>query len=236
MTLRLKINLIVAALTLGFIVAMSWMQLRSMRESVLEEVGAANRVAAQVLNRTVWRYTSRGTQEILNFLQGMGRLRSNDITLIDLAGRELYRSPPSAYKAGRDAPEWFDRLISPVSAVQTIEFTDGKLMVQANASRAVLDAWDSLKLLAAFGLLLLVVVNALVFWLVGRIVHPFGQIVAALTSCRAGAWMSSCPGWLVARPPLSVRPSTAWWTSCKTTSKPNDALGEPRCNCRTAGS
>ena len=186
MTFRLKINLIVAALTLGFIVAMSWMQLRSMRESVLEEVGAANRVAAQVLNRTVWRYTSRGTQEILNFLQGMGRLRSNDITLIDLAGRELYRSPPSAYKAGRDAPEWFDRLISPVSAVQTIEFTDGKLMVQANASRAVLDAWDSLKLLAAFGLLLLVVVNALVFWLVGRIVRPFGQIVAALNQLQGG--------------------------------------------------
>ena len=186
MTLRLKINLIVAALTLGFIVAMSWMHLRSMRESVLEEVGAANRVAAQVLNRTVWRYTSRGTQEILNFLQDMGRLRSNDITLIDLAGRELYRSPPSAYKAGRDAPEWFDRLISPVSAVQTIEFTDGKLMVQANASRAVLDAWDSLKLLAAFGLLLLVVVNALVFWLVGRIVRPFGQIVAALNQLQGG--------------------------------------------------
>ena len=186
MTLRLKINLIVAALTLGFIVALSWMQLRSLRESVLEEVGAANRVAAQVLNRTVWRYTAQGMPEILNFLQGMGRLRSNDITLIDLAGRELYRSPPSTYKAGRDAPQWFDRLISPLPTVQTIEFTDGKLMVQANASRAVLDAWDSVKLLAAFGLLLLVVVNALVYWLVGRTVRPFGQIVAALNQLQGG--------------------------------------------------
>ncbi|MGS0755336.1 hypothetical protein ACVBEH_11935 [Roseateles sp. GG27B] len=72
MTLRLKINLIVGALTLFFIVAMTWLQLRSLRDSVLEEVGAANRVAAQVLNRTVWRYASRGAPDILSFLQDMG--------------------------------------------------------------------------------------------------------------------------------------------------------------------
>ena len=186
MTLRLKINLIVGALTLFFIVAMTWLEWRSLRDSVLEEVVAANRVAAQVLNQTVWRDTTRGTPNILNFLQGMGRVRSNDITLTDLAGRELYRSPPSTYKAGRDAPQWFDRLISPVPTLQTIEFPDGRLTVQANASRAVLDAWDSVKLLAGFGLLLLMVVNALVFWLVGRTVRPFGQIVVALNQLQGG--------------------------------------------------
>ena len=186
MTLRLKINLIVGALTLFFIVAMTWLQLRSLRDSVLEEVGAANRVAAQVLNRTVWRYASRGAPDILSFLQDMGRVRANDITLIDLAGRELYRSPPATYKAGRDAPAWFEWLISPSPTVQTIEFPDGKLMVQANASRAVLDAWDSVKVLAAFGLLLLLVANALVFWLVGRTVRPFGKIVVALNQLQGG--------------------------------------------------
>jgi two-component system sensor histidine kinase UhpB len=186
MTLRLKINLIVGALTLFFIVAMTWLHLRSMRDSVLEEVGAANRVAAQVLNRTVWRYASRGTPDILNFLQGMGRVRANDITLIDLEGRELYRSPPATYKAGRDAPDWFEWLISPAPTLQTIEFPDGKLVVQANASRAVLDAWDAVKVLAAFGVLLLLVANALVFWLVGRTVRPFGRIVAALNQLQGG--------------------------------------------------
>jgi two-component system sensor histidine kinase UhpB len=104
MTLRPKINLIMGALTLLFVIAMSWLQLHNMRDSVLEEMVAANRVAAQVLNRTVGRYASRGTAEILDFLQGMGRVRSNDITLLDLAGSELYRSPPSTCKAGRDAP------------------------------------------------------------------------------------------------------------------------------------
>ena len=186
MTLRPKINLIVGALTLLFVVAMSWLQLHNMRESVQEEVIAANRVAAQVLNRTVWRYASRGTPEMLNFLQGMGRIRSNDIILLDLAGSELYRSPPSTYKAGRDAPEWFAHLISPLPSIQTIYFSEGRLLIRSNASRAVLDAWDTLKALAALGLLLLLLVNSLVFWIVGQTVRPFGKIVKALNQLQGG--------------------------------------------------
>jgi two-component system sensor histidine kinase UhpB len=185
MTLRLKINLIIGALTLLFMVAVIWLQLRSMRESVQEEVVAANRVAAQMLNRTVWHYVAQGTPAMLNFLQGMGRVRSNDITLFDLQGNELYRSPPSPYKAGREPPPWFDRLVSPPPSVQTIEFPDGKLLVRSNASRAVLDAWDYVTVLAGSGLLLLVVANALVFWLVGRAVRPFGRIVTALNQMQA---------------------------------------------------
>jgi two-component system sensor histidine kinase UhpB len=186
MTLRPKINLIMSALTLLFVIAMSWLQLHNMRDSVLEEIVAANRVAAQVLNRTVGRYASRGTLEILDFLQGMGRVRSNDITLLDLAGSELYRSPPSTYKAGRDAPEWFVNLISSQPSIQTIDLSDGKLIVRSNASRAILDAWDTLKVLAALGLLLLLLVNTLVFWMIGQTVRPFGKIVKALNQLQGG--------------------------------------------------
>jgi two-component system sensor histidine kinase UhpB len=186
MTLRPKINLIMSALTLLFVIAMSWLQLHNMRDSVLEEIVAANRVAAQVLNRTVGRYASRGTLEILDFLQGMGRVRSNDITLLDLAGSELYRSPPSTYKAGRDAPEWFVNLISSQPSIQTIDLSDGKLLVRSNASRAILDAWDTLKVLAALGLLLLLLVNTLVFWMIGQTVRPFGKIVKALNQLQGG--------------------------------------------------
>lgn len=169
-----------------FVIVMTGLQVRSMRESVLEEVVSANRVATQMLSRTVSLYASRGMPEMLNFLQGMGRVRSNDIVLLDLAGRELHRSPPSTYKMGRDAPQWFERLISPSPSMQTIEFSDGELIVRSNASRAVLDAWDTLKQLAALGLLLLLLVNSLVFWLVGQTVRPFGQIVKALNQLHGG--------------------------------------------------
>src|SRR5215470_2910673 len=107
MSLRLKIQLIVVALTLMFIGAVVSLQYRAFKESVSEEVVAANRVAAQLLNRTAWVYAAQGTPAMLGFLQGVGRIRSNDVTLFDAAGEELYRSPPSPYKAGRDAPGWF---------------------------------------------------------------------------------------------------------------------------------
>lgn len=186
MTLRLKINLIVSLLTLLFVAAMLALQMRAMRESVHEEVVAANRVAAQLLNRTAWLYAAQGTPAMLSFLQGVGRVRSNDITLLDNEDRVLYSSPTSVYKAGRDAPDWFAGLVSPPPSQLSIAFPGGKLMVSSNASRAVLDAWDDFVLLTLSALGLLAVVNAGVFWLVGRATRPFADIVHALNQLESG--------------------------------------------------
>jgi two-component system, NarL family, sensor histidine kinase UhpB len=195
-SLRLKINLIVAALTLLFAATVLLLQLRTLRDSVHEETVSANKVAAQLLKRNVWRYAAQGTGAMLAFLQGIGRVRSNDITLYDAEGKELYRSPPSTYKAGRDAPDWFVGLIAPPPSVQSIAFPDGRLEVRSNASRAEVDAWDSVLVLVAGALVLLLVLHLGVFWLVGRAVRPFGQIVTALNALQAGRFD-------VALPPLS---------------------------------
>ena len=202
MSLRLKINLVMGLLTVLFAAAVIALQLRSMRESVAEETLAANRVAAQLLNRTVWRYAAQGTPAMLAFLQGMGRVRSNDITLYDAAGQALYRSPPSPYKAGRDAPDWFERLISPPPSEQSIQFPDGKLVVRANATRAALDAWDYLVVLVAGARGRGRAGKALGFWIVGRTVRPFRRIVAALDEVQAGRFD-------VALPPLAGREAGA---------------------------
>jgi two-component system, NarL family, sensor histidine kinase UhpB len=193
MTLRLRINLIVGALTVLFTIGIMALQLRNMRDSVNEEVVAANRVASQLLNRTVWRYAAQGTPTLTAFLQSLGRVRSNDITLFDAKGSALYNSPPSPYKAGRDAPEWFAKLVAPLPSVQAFDFPDGKLEVRANASRAVLDAWDEMRQLAGAALALLVLVNAAVFWLVGRAVRPFGQITEALNRLQGGQFDVALP-------------------------------------------
>ena len=170
MTLRLKVNLIVGALTILFVAAVLALQLRSMRESVNEEVVAANRVATQLLQRNAWLYAAQGTPAILAYLQGIGRVRSNEIVLFDAQGQELYRSPPSTYKAGRDAPDWFVALIAPAASMQSIQYPDGKLVVTANASRAEIDAWDEASALVLRAAGLLVAVNLAVFWSVGRAV------------------------------------------------------------------
>jgi two-component system sensor histidine kinase UhpB len=186
MTLRLKINLIVSMLTLLFAAALIAQQFEDERKSVGEEVVAANRVAAQLLNRLVWEYSSQGPQRLLSYLRGMGRVRSNEIALFDAAGVALYRSPPPTYKAGRDAPRWFERMVSPPPSTQAIALPDGTLEIRANAGRAALDAWDQFVTLAGEALLLLLVSNAAVFWLVGRAVRPLGRIVDALNRLESG--------------------------------------------------
>jgi two-component system, NarL family, sensor histidine kinase UhpB len=193
MSLRLKINLIVAALTLLFAAMVLALQLRSMRESVHEEVIAANRVASLFLKGTVWRYAAQGMPATLAFLQSIGRVRSNEITLYDAKGETLYRSPPSPYKAGRDAPDWFSEMIAPPPSVQSIELPDGKLVVRANSSRAEIDAWDYVVALVGGAVGLLIAVNVAVFWLVGRAVKPFGQIAHALDELQAGRFETALP-------------------------------------------
>ena len=193
MTLRLMINLIVGSLTLFFLLAVIGLELRAVRESVHEEVVAANRVAAQLLDRTTGRYAAQGSPALLAFLQGMGRVRSNDIYLYDHNGAELYRSPPSPYKTGRDAPRWFGEILAPAPTMHAITFDDCRIEVHANASRAILDAWDDLTQLAAGALGVLLLINAFVFWLVGRAVRPFARIVGAMQSLRQGRFDVQLP-------------------------------------------
>ena len=193
MNLRVKINLIVGVLMLMFVAAVLGLQVRSLKESVAEEVVAANRVASQLLNRTLWLYAAQGLPAMRAFLQGMGRVRANDIELFDEAGRRQYASPPSPYKSGREAPDWFVGLVAPPPSVQAIDFPGGKLVVRSDASRAVLDAWDYFVHLALIGMALLAAANVLVFWLVGSTVRPFSQIVRALNDLQGGRFDVALP-------------------------------------------
>jgi two-component system sensor histidine kinase UhpB len=185
MTLRLKIHLIVGALMLAFLATVFGLQLQSARAGISEEIVAAHRVAVQLLNRITWAYAAQGTPALRAYLQGLGRVRAHDITLYDAAGQALYQSPPSPYKQGRDAPAWFQSLVAPSALVQAITFPDGRLELRADASRSVLDAWDELTRLAGVALAALLLANLLVFWLVGRTLRPFGQIVHALEELQA---------------------------------------------------
>lgn len=192
-SLRLRINLIVATLMGLFVAALFWLHVGDIRRSVHEEISGGNRVAAQLLQRVSWIYTQGGAVGLKDFLTQLGRVRANEITLTDYAGRQLYQSPPSPYKAGRAAPAWFSALVAPALQRQEIAFDGGRLVVEADPSRAILDGWDDLWTLAAVSAAVLLVLNLGVFWLVGRTLAPLGRIEAALARIQAGDWRSRLP-------------------------------------------
>ena len=187
--LRTHINLIVGCLSAAFIALAVSVEVDSTRRAVGEEIYAVNVVASQILGQVV---ASQGqanqpSEPLVKFLESLGRVRANEITLADRDGIVLYRSPGSTYKAGRSAPKWFVRLLLPSEATQQFTTANGaRLTVAANASRAILDGWDDIRRLILGGLLALGVLAVLVFWLVGRALAPLPVIAKGLARLQEG--------------------------------------------------
>lgn len=193
-SLRFKVQVLLAVLMVGFVSALLLLQIQATRNSVHEEIVAGNRVAGQLLQRVGWVYRLSGPDGMLDFLQQLGRVRANEITLVDVGGRLIYRSPPSVYKQGREAPAWFHARVAPPQQLQIIELPGGgRLSVEADASRAILDGWDDLLRLAMIGGVALLLINALVFWYVGVTLRPFATILAGLGRLERGDYAARLP-------------------------------------------
>ncbi len=188
MRLRTRLNLVLAGLSATFVVVLIAAEIQSARSSVREEIEAANRVAAQLLGSLAVVYSQVGGPDlVLQFLQQLGRVRSNEVYLLTAAGAVVYQSPPSPYKSGRDAPPWFAHLLAPQATKYTYRLRGGALLVvQAQSSRAVLDAWDDIARLAAIATVMLIAVNGLAFWLVARVLKPFPIIADGLDRIHQG--------------------------------------------------
>ena len=188
MKLRTRLNLVVSGLTAVFVAVLLTEEIQNTRSSVREEIEAANRVASQLLGRLAVIYSrTGGTQVVQEFLQQLGHIRANDIILRTPTGEILYSSPPPTYKAGHEAPAWFAHLMAPHTARHTFPLPGGtQLVIQAQASRAVLDAWDDITELLSIALIMLVVVNGLAFWLVDRALAPFPTIANGLQRIQRG--------------------------------------------------
>jgi two-component system sensor histidine kinase UhpB len=188
MRLRTRLNLVVAALSAAFVIVLITAEVQSTRTSVREEIEAANRVASQLLGRLAAVYSQVGGPDlVLNFLQQLGRVRANEVSLQSATGEVLYRSPPATYKVGREAPAWFAHILAPEPVAYTFPLRGGVLLVvQAQPSRAVLDAWDDVARLAAIAAAMFVIVNALAFWSVKRALDPFPVIADGLERIQQG--------------------------------------------------
>ncbi len=186
--LRTRLNLVVAALSAAFLIVLIAAEVESARNSVREEIEAANRVASQLLGSLAAVYSQVGGPDlVLHFLRQLGRVRANEVFLQTDGGEILYRSPPATYKAGREAPAWFSHLLAPDPAKYVFPLRGGvMLVVQAQPSRAVLDAWDDITFLAAIAAAMFVIVNGLAFWSVKRALEPFPIIADGLERLQRG--------------------------------------------------
>jgi two-component system, NarL family, sensor histidine kinase UhpB len=189
MSLRLRINLLVTVLMLLFALAVTRLVVEDTRSSIKEEIDAGTKVTVQMLSAAAFASQLSGAPRpfLRSFLERLGRVRANHIRLWDTtAGTVVYESPPSTYKAGRDAPAWYTRLVVPKFSSASIQLPGARLEVVPDPSRATLDAWDDLRHLLMLWGLFFVVVNVLVFGFVSRWMRPMDGIQQALAEMERG--------------------------------------------------
>ena len=194
MSLRLQVNLIITSLLALFASALIGLQIDNTRRSVHEEVVGANVVATQLLSRMQWIYGTSGLDGMSDFLHQVGRIRANAVELRDDQGVLIYKSPPPLNDAARAAPDWYIALVSPPLAPQEITLPNGRLLLQADASRAVLDGWENLQPMLWIVLVGFVFGNALIYALMGRALRPLHQLVEGLRHMADGQYGTRLTG------------------------------------------
>ena len=174
MSLRLRLNLLVATLNLGFLAALTGLLVDNHRNSIQEEIEAAHRVAVQMLGTAVQINAVFGSVPVvmISFLQSLGRVRANEIHLYSNDGALRYSSPPSTYKAGRRVPGWFESLMRPRVEATVISLQGARVEIVPDASRAELDAWDSMTAIFLLGLGFVVVLHGALLLFLRRLLRP----------------------------------------------------------------
>ena len=193
MGLRLQINLIMGVLLAAFASLLIYLQLDNTRQSVREEMEGASIVATQLLSRLQVGSRNSSLEDMAQFLDTVGRVRANDIELRNTQDAVVYRSPPPVYKAGRDAPDWYTAIVSPLVQTREIPVSDGLLLLRADPSRAILDGWDDFKPMVLTVIAGFLLGNALVFVLVGRAMQPLQKVVQGLQAMEGGSYDTRLP-------------------------------------------
>jgi PAS domain S-box-containing protein len=202
MSLRLRLNLLITFLLLCFIAVVGVVLSKGMRDSIQEGVEAANRVTVQLLDTVIvssyqnpeWGYTHDVMQR---FLFKLGHVRSSEITLYDIRGVVMYKSPPSTYQANKTPPTWFVSLVTPKKEVMTRRIRFGTLVVESNPAGAIREAWGRISSLIWVGLAFFILFNAAVYWMLGRWVKPMQSLLGAINKMEQGDLTSRMPNFVL---------------------------------------
>jgi two-component system, NarL family, sensor histidine kinase UhpB len=203
MNLRLRVSLTISVIGVACVAVMAYMLIDYKRKSIDQEIEAGTRVAIQLLQSilpspvesavrgetAVSEDTAPSTDPLASmtqYLSNVGRVRANEVRLFDSNNNLLYESPPSEYKQGRWAPDWFTALVAPGAEEVRLPIAQGSILITPDSSRSVLDAWDELWQFSLFFLIFFLLLIVAVFLILGHTLKPMKDIVKALSEIEQG--------------------------------------------------
>lgn len=198
-TLHGRVSLVLTLLLALLMLTGAGVWVRETRHAIGEEIRAASAVADQWLQVLIaeTRGDPRGNERLMEHLVAVGRVRANPFSVLNSPGEVLYSSPPSTYKAGRVAPDWFTARVMPELGARIYAAGDLRIRMQPDASRATLDAWDKLVAALGWACALLAVVWLATRFALDRALAPLQQINEALARGAGGEFDTRLPAYRV---------------------------------------
>ncbi len=198
LSLRVRLNLLITALLLLFMLAVGYVILKGTKASIQEGVEASTRVTTQLLDTVVvssiqnpqWGYTH---DVLRRFLESLGHVRGNEIRLFSISGAMIYQSPPSKYRADENPPQWFIKLLDPHEKSITRFIRFGKLEIIPNPAGAIREAWRKVSYLFWIGLTFFVTLNTIVYWMLGHWLRPLQPMLRAINKMERGDLTTRLP-------------------------------------------
>lgn len=195
-TLRGRVSRVLTALLMVVILIATLGWMHETRRAIHEEINAASRVAEQwvtVLVAETLRDQARGAERLMAYLTAVGRLRANRLEVLDAEGRLIYASPEPTYKAGRQAPEWFARHLTPIVPTHIFDAGERQIVLRPDASRSVLDAWDDFTAALGWAFAGMLLIGLVVHKALDRALSPLKEIDAALARGAKGLFDTRLP-------------------------------------------
>jgi two-component system sensor histidine kinase UhpB len=207
MNLKLRVNLIITLMMAFVMLLGTVMMINNAREDVRAEVDSTSLLAMQLLDVEILNYISERTNPLdgatsngfrLNNLNNVRHLR---IEFFDAYGHLVESNRFNSFSLESPPPAWFEKMMStvssslkPVERVITINNeVIGKLVISPDPSYEIAEIWDDTLGLILLGLLFFFIVNAMVYWAVGRALRPLGNILDALTQIEHGQLNTRLP-------------------------------------------
>lgn len=203
MSLKLRLNLMITVLLALVMLAGAMLMVRNAREDVRAEVESSAGLALHLLDTEILHYTSDyawlngtdGRKASIFRLQSLGNIRHLRIEFYDYAGRLRDSNRVSGTQPGEgQPPAWFVRIMDIASPAMHETrrpiFMNGRvlgeLVVTPDPSYELAEIWDDTKGLLGLVAIFFVVVNAMIYWAVGRALRPVIRVQMALSEIEQG--------------------------------------------------
>jgi two-component system sensor histidine kinase UhpB len=208
MNLKLRLNIIITALLAMVMLIGALFMVRNAREDVRAEVQSTTTLALHLLDTEILHYAngyqwldSTDNHEYPVFrLKSLNNVRHLRIEFFDAHGHLRESNHPPREPKG-NIPAWFLGLMNIVSPVMQPTHRPiivnqrllGELVVTPDSTYEIDEIWGDILNLLILVAVFFVVVNAMVYWAVGRALRPVARISVALADLEQGHWESRLP-------------------------------------------